>query len=53
MAAPPTLFTNPIKTLYIFSIVLFNYAKEAAGFFRRYMIFFVACGFIAITPRFI
>lgn len=53
MVDAPTLFTNPIKTLYLFSIVLFNYAKQAVIYLSQFWHVLTILALIIIAPRFV
>ncbi|CAK64980.1 unnamed protein product (macronuclear) [Paramecium tetraurelia] len=53
MVEAPTLFSNPIKTLYLFSIVLFNYAKDAVKYLSKFWHIIGFLALIVIAPRFV
>lgn len=53
MTVPPTLFKNPITTLYYFSIVLYNYAKDATLYLSKYWSILATLILIIVAPRFV
>ncbi|CAD8111560.1 unnamed protein product [Paramecium primaurelia] len=53
MVEAPTLFSNPIKTLYLFTIVLFNYAKDAIKYLSKFWHIIGFLTLIVIAPRFV
>ncbi|CAK61214.1 unnamed protein product (macronuclear) [Paramecium tetraurelia] len=53
MVEPPTLFSNPIKTLYLFTIVLFNYAKDAVKYLSKFWHIIGFLTLVVIAPRFV
>ena len=50
--AAPTLFTNPIKTLYYFSIVLSIYLKDAIKYLSKYWYVITFLILIIVGPRY-
>ena len=53
MVEAPTLFSNPIKTLYLFSIVLFNYAKDAVKYLSKFWHIIGFLTLVVVAPRFV
>lgn len=53
MVEAPTLFKNPIKTLYLFTIILYNYAKEAVIYLSKFWHVLTILALIVVAPRFV